>query len=355
METVGKFSLLTPLVVMLCAPTTAAQSNGGVEHIETNLVLQHDEVKTLQLDNGAATHTFEMSVAIASNRNSNGMGKTAWNFDWRNEAGNSIVTVTVKWGNDCLGDPLDRRFMLVTADSHNTDGTLYNVLQTKCYDGIDLYSGANTLSIEVNHSVAKMWIGRDYQYYLGEFHVPNGATSVAISGNKKLKIGYLAYRSEVDKAHLLQTEWNWESLTAHMANAVGCEGLWEFLDRDTNTKIALPGGFYKLAVVKHTPSPTTDSSKATDNETTHLLDGKTPIYDIIYISGAQENATSWQTGMLKGRLYPTIFVNHFALEWFDAHMERITDEISADITDNAILQLNFPIYQAQMRFSRVAK
>ena len=57
--------------------------------------------------------------------------------------------------------------------------------------------------------------------------------------------------------------------------------------------------------------------------------------------------------MLKGRLYPTIFQNHYNLEWYDAYMEPMAEEVSANLVDGVILSFEFPLFRSRMRFSRV--
>lgn len=111
----------------------------------------------------------------------------------------------------------------------------------------------------------------------------------------------------------------------------GASGYYTYLDRDNDTRLAQPGGFYKLALIS-------------DN------DGG---YEIIYLDGAEVNSALWKPGMLKGRLRPTIFKNNYDLEWLDSANLPIAREVFATLTDNVILELNFPIYKTKLRFSRV--
>ncbi|MDE5970905.1 MAG: hypothetical protein K2G74_08785 [Muribaculaceae bacterium] len=109
-------------------------------------------------------------------------------------------------------------------------------------------------------------------------------------------------------------------------------GLYSWLDRENDPQRAIPGGFYKLAV---------------------LPDSTGKGYDIIYLEGATVNKDSWKTGMIKGKLIPTIFYDHYDLVWYDSNHEAIDREIFCNFIDNAIMQLNFPLYSTKMRFSRL--
>ena len=70
---------------------------------------------------------------------------------------------------------------------------------------------------------------------------------------------------------------------------------------------------------------------------------------LIYLSGAQINQINWVEGMIKGRLRPTIFQNHYDLIWYDSMFDIIDTDAYATIVDS-ILTLEFPLYKTQIRF-----
>lgn len=108
-------------------------------------------------------------------------------------------------------------------------------------------------------------------------------------------------------------------------------GLYTWLDRENDPQRAQPGGFYKLAVIPD------------DNGG----------YDIVYLEGATVNRDSWKTGMLKGKLKKTLFLDHYDLIWYDSNHEPLTLETFCTFTDGTIMQLDFPLYSTRMRFSRL--
>lgn len=115
------------------------------------------------------------------------------------------------------------------------------------------------------------------------------------------------------------------------------EGIWHYFDRVNNPELARPGGEYRLATLKNSSGG----------------------YDIIYLNGARTNLSEWEPGMLKGSLSPTIFPGHYDLIWYDAVFEQISTEASANFnpTDGvpSLLELNFPLFETVIRFSRELK
>ena len=108
------------------------------------------------------------------------------------------------------------------------------------------------------------------------------------------------------------------------------EGYWRYLDRDTDPRRLNTAGNYCLATV--------------------IAPDKT--IEIIYLDGVTRNKDNWQPLMLKGRLIPTVFTNHYDLIWYDAFGAKIATETSADLIDGATLRLNFPLQGGSIRFQK---
>lgn len=159
-----------------------------------------------------------------------------------------------------------------------------------------------------------------------------GSVGTAYPAGTELLRHTLRYRPAAEAAYSRFADT--DSLAAHIAaGGDPSEGIWTYLDRNTDPLQARPGGSYNLATVRNS-------------------DGT---YAIVYIGGAAENASAWKPLQLKGALTPTPFRNHFDLNWTDAHGNDVSAEASADITvDGLVLELNFPLIGASMRFRRVA-
>ncbi len=118
-------------------------------------------------------------------------------------------------------------------------------------------------------------------------------------------------------------------------SGTNAEGLWRYLDRDTDLRRLNLGGNYMLATVC-------------------APDGTIEIIYLGQTGAGSSNSRGWKPLMLKGRLIQTIFMDHYDLEWFDAFGSKITYETSADIIDGAILKLNFPMQGGSVRFQKAA-
>lgn len=129
-------------------------------------------------------------------------------------------------------------------------------------------------------------------------------------------------------------EWSPEEIDRALESATaGPAGRWTALDRDFNTRLASPGGRYKLAVV-----PSREVSDA---------------WDIVYISGAEVHPGEWHAGMIKGRLLPTPFSNHYDLQWVESDGTPRRLDCDATLEQNAILTLSFPTLDSRLRFRRL--
>lgn len=115
------------------------------------------------------------------------------------------------------------------------------------------------------------------------------------------------------------------------ANFNPIEGIWEYLDRDTDTALAIPGGTYRLAIV------------AADNVN----------FDIIYLDGAKTNRQEWIPGMKKGSVSDLGFNGHYSLHWTDAMFGSLGNECYLSQLSDNVISVNFPEFSASMRFRRV--
>lgn len=112
------------------------------------------------------------------------------------------------------------------------------------------------------------------------------------------------------------------------------ESFWTYLDRDTDITKAVPGARYTLATVS---------------------DGHGS-YEIIYLDGIGHETSLWSPLTIKGHLYPTIFADHFNLQWSDLYGREADPEANAYIElQGTILRLSFPLLKSSMRFSRIPK
>lgn len=256
------------------------------------------------------------------------MSKEYWGVAMTDSAGREM-RITLRWGNTNFGDLLDRRFAQVTMS----------------LDGTELWSGEagstsskpgsyNSISVWISsgHTELTLWVGGKKFDEVCRLDIPAFCpVGAAVWSHGEATVSLFAieaFRSDIAVAPVV---WDMESLDSYLTSSSDpLEGYWSYLDRDNDPRYARLGGKYRLAMVK---SPAGG-------------------YVLIYIGGAEVEAPRWRPGMLKGHLRPTIFVGHYTLEWVDAVFRPESDETSADITDGAILTLNFPLMKTKLRFAR---
>ncbi|MDE5554151.1 MAG: hypothetical protein K2J10_03085 [Muribaculaceae bacterium] len=164
--------------------------------------------------------------------------------------------------------------------------------------------------------------------------VTEGLKYISASTDSKLRLSRLSmFVTESDslKSSFINSVDQLKTILADSHNPA--EGLWRYLDRDTDLRKLNLGGNYMLATVT-------------------APDGT---IEILYMGNSGDtsaNLKRWQPLMLKGRLIPTIFVNHYDLVWYDAFGSKIIYETSADIIDGAILKVNFPTQGGSVRFQK---
>lgn len=154
--------------------------------------------------------------------------------------------------------------------------------------------------------------------------------SIHIQGKHPFKIIRKRLWQRVPKSSIAFN--NVDSLNNYLATSTDpVEGMWEYMDRDMPELGVTLGGFYRIATMK-----TGDH------------------YTIALIDNAKAYADIWEPMQTKGRLLPTIFKNHFDLEWITSNRkDTISQETYAFIDDNnAVLTLKFPLLNTQIRFRR---
>ncbi len=296
-----------------------------------DLVLNADSSFSVEVDSKALSYSFEVRAALAENKERNGKSHQKWGIMWNyvSHSGNvSYNYAVVQCGNTNYGDFLDQRYAEVKIGRMD-NGVDEEFLTNRLYKGVDMSCGYNSFLLEWESGKAKLFIGDKEFNHIATIDTPN-AGECGILTNDLLNVMSAALEVKPDVSLSLRTEWTERALDEYFSDKVSAiEGYWKFLDRKVNAKKAKVGGEYRFAIIK---------------------DGEE--YLILYMSGAVTNASKWKGGMIKGRLKPTIFQNHYDLIWYDSMMEIVDKDAYADIIDGAILNLQFPVYEASFRLSQ---
>lgn len=283
----------------------------------------------------------EVEVAASMPGNRNGRNDAAqWRLSGLSADGACRFCITISWGNEGIDEAFSRRYLQVTADTVAIDGGRMEMFSNKIYDDVDLYRGVNVLTVVVRDGSAAVWIGNDRQRDAGSFRC-SAPSAFRLHAGSSLDVDYFVSAWEENPAIDLQTGLCEEDVVQLTHGHPGAVGIWDFLDRDTDSGWAEPGGMYRLAVVPHI-----DIGNCEYN-------GRRPVYDVIYLGGATVEASRWMPGMVKGRMYATPFENHYDVVWFDARMEWMGAEVSAEFISSAILAFHFPLHKSHMRFARM--
>ncbi|MCM1164098.1 MAG: hypothetical protein NC339_07615 [Muribaculaceae bacterium] len=270
----------------------------------------------------------ETRVSLDDLRERRGYSKGSYGLKINPEHGTDTISLTLRWGNTDFGDITDSRFTELKVEMGGSE------IESRRVEGFVGKSGSySTLGARLRDGRLTVYGGSRSTSELFEMQLPSGfvSNSVSLRVHGSTTVSIFVAETELDPAEMLSTDWAKSLLDGRFAcTSNPVEGYWEYLDRQNDPTLARPGGRYTLALV------------AND-------DGG---YDILYVSGAEILASRWEPFMLKGRLKPTNFQNHYSLEWIDAEFEEINTDVHADIADGAILSLSFPLLKTVLRFSK---
>lgn len=255
-------------------------------------------------------------------------GRGAWQLLWHRLSDGAPCSATIHFDLTAVADGVTPPSALLTLECAGRE-----MGRAVVTDALDFTGRWNTLSLEWDRASGQMAVYGGAKVLEHLLSVPAGepavASGFALTATAPLHV--LETLAEVTPHPYAPLRGGSEE-PAPTGNGSGVEGTWQYLDRATDPTRAQPGGHYTLAVV-----PARDGGEG---------------YDIIYLDGAQTCAGAWQRGMLKGRLRPTGFVGHYALEWWDATGRRAGREAWATLGADGVLELTFPLLEASMRFSR---
>lgn len=192
-------------------------------------------------------------------------------------------------------------------------------------EGINCSGGYNTVAVEWNpDGYATVLVGE--RELIPAVRIPDlapPAGSVSIVGSGPTVESLIVETDDRDFSRLQTALTDEELAEAEM---------WRYLDRESDPRVAIPGGEYRLAMV---PSRSVSGG-----------------YDLIYMEGARTNGAYWKRGMRKGTLTPTGYVGYYRLSWVDATGRTLPDESSAELDATArTMRLNFPSLRASLRFT----
>lgn len=322
------------LAISLCVMISSLSIFAQHKHSRRDFALPADSAYRVSLSTNLEKATMSARIAMTKNGERHGMSKQHWTLFWNKESANKYNYISFQCGNTNYGDYTDQRFARITVGQH-INGNDSIIFSKDLVSGLNRSTGYNSILLEYrNDHELNIFVGHKEYRLLCSCTVPLiDGSSCGVFGNVNLNVQSFISQSFIDKSVELATPWTIETLKEHYTNSTDLiEGFWTYLDRDNDVKKAQCGGRYTFAIVKNANG-----------------------YDLIYISGAETNSNKWKCGTIKGQLRYTIFKNHYDLIWHDSMFETITTDAYADIIDNVILSLQFPIYDTTIRFSKMVE
>lgn len=344
-----KRSLVRLMLMALCAAGALPAVSADWEYYEAAPIeCKMGATATMPLPDGCGEFTLEGKLLFGGNHIGGGLNGQQWELDFIGEDGNPVRRITGRYDTAPLYNGFaDSRFLKLTLDSITPTGESVALDMSELHDDIEVYGRVNTLVIDNRGGTFAMWLGRDGGVYAIGGDSPRSLAAIRIGGSKNMRLDGTMVKWRPDPRRALATAWTTAQLDSVAQSAAADSsrptGRWRFLDRDTDSRWAEPGGRYRLMVVPHDPAKV---------EVGSATDGRAPAWDVIYVGGGETNRSRWEPGMVKAHMYATPYEGHYDVVWYDAFFEDMGEEVTADFADGAILTFRFPLYKAQLRFAR---
>lgn len=299
-------------------------------YIDTLTVDENSQFKK-EIPSNAEYLFLDMNISLSNNGDGHGMSKSEWGITWSHK-NDDYYKIMFRCGNTDYGDLLDTRFMNIEV-THIKSGKTDIIKRFRITEDFDMYNGCNRVTLEIYKNEIRLFGGNKDIVHIGSLKIgssPGGVFTI-FSKNTNLKVQPIAGEYGINKVEKLSSKYQNETVldSSIIKSKNPLVGYWKYLDRNNNPDMARLGGYYRLAIVE---------------ENGEFL--------ILYISNAEVNKTFWQSGMIKGRLTPTIFKDHYDVVWYDAEMLEINKEVHASVINNVILSIEFPLYKTTLRFSK---
>ncbi len=291
----------------------AVKGSSSICYVDVDSKLESGADVAVPLDSTAVASSIEARVSSSS--------------PWGLEAGplRVILTPVSAAEVDALGG---RDGVIVTVDMRGQE-----IVRRMIPDPAADSNGFNSMIIDLHQSTAPgifVGAGEPVTIQLPPLE-PVSAVTARLFTTGVADVQVLCVETWPDRRPALMTKWTEDAISARFkASSEPLEGFWRYLDRENDPLRGVVGGNYRLALIS---------------------DGRGG-YDIIYCSGAVAEASRWIYGMRKGHISPTIFMNHYDLEWIDSLMEPVVSEMSASVEQGAILTLRFPLYSLSFRLAK---
>lgn len=326
---VGLSGILTSLMILFWSMSACGRTLTRRFYVDTPVVLCDSSVSVgIDGGEGIGSTIIDVRGAMEGIGERPGLAPAYWGIDM--VAGSDTLRLTLRHGNSAFGDILDRRQNILSLHRNGSPVAEKDVSRFESSSGV-----YNTLRVEIDRRSRVLNVAGGGKSVDDIFSVPlasaDNPEQLIVWGRGHLTLSSFSVESVMSPQHAFASTWTADKLTEYLSQSEDeIEGYWRYLDRENDPAYARPGGRYLLALV-----------------------GNGDGYDIIYVDGAETRRDQWMPMMVKGRLKPTVFIDHYDLEWTDATFETIDRDIHASVTDKTILTLSFPLLKTTLRFSKM--
>lgn len=286
---------------------------------------------SVSVDTSALSLVVELRCALTDDKAVRGDSPCSWSFAWNYADGQNYDYVRVRRRSPDFGDMLDRRAVVVSL-GFVADGMDSLVESVEVRKDLGAVRGYSSLALEWCDDVLNVYFGTKSLTRIVSSDMPHPVLPKArIMSEGKIDVEYAVVETVPNPAVELASGWDVERLRRRLERPLDeMEGLWTFFDRETDDYRARLGGRYTLACVA-------------DDRGGYLL---------LYLDGAEVNASGWTPLMIKGHLTATQYENNYDLKWYDSVMNPMSSEDYAVFDGEGLLILNFPIHRSKIRMAK---
>ena len=251
-----------------------------------------------------------------------------WSLRLITSASDTITLIFKSKESDDLLNP-GRRIMIMAEGKEISDGRI----ATELSDGVDPNSGFNLWHISVDNSTATLHGGNRQLLPIFSFPLTDCESfGFAAAPGTLLKVTDISLTRRATPP----APPSWAS-ASHIEQHIAAsrdsfEGYWSLFDRDLEESLLMPGGDYRLAMVR-------DGGR----------------YLLLYLSGARVNNKKWRQGMVKAILTPDLFPEIFDVVWYDAEGLPLSNAVKAQLGEGNTISIQFPYQNSSIRLRKISR
>lgn len=269
--------------------------------------------------------SIQARVCLPRFRPAAGVSKEAWTLGFASEDRSADLTVTLRY----IFADFDSPSPNVLVEIHSGGKKIEELSTTSFSKDPKAY---NTIVAEIDRRQCLITFrGNGEIDELASVRIEDFPDEAFVTATCRAEMAMFVARAQVTPSKILMSGFTDETLAEAIASQTDpLVGIWTYLDRTNHPDYSRPGGKYTLAVV---------------------ADGDN--FDIVYLGGAEINSSQWPRFTLKGRLAPSTVPGSYALTWYDAEFNELSEECFATLSpDGRVLSLEFPLLQSSLRFEK---